>query len=104
NYRFFYTLFLGDLSTFEYNSEIKSVKKYGKEYIACFLLNLKAEGQLIYEDAEDEENDEGHRASAEGIDVPIKVVLKKTDKGFYIKSVTEYDTLDIAKEESDGFK
>ena len=51
-----------------------------------------------------EENDEGHRASAEGIDVPIKVVLKKTDKGFYIKSVTEYDTLDIAKEESDGFK
>ena len=83
---------------------IKSVKKYGKEYIACFLLNLKAEGQLIYEDAEDEENDEGHRASAEGIDVPIKVVLKKTDKGFYIKSVTEYDTLDIAKEESDGFK
>ena len=104
NYRFFYTLFLGDLSTFEYNSEIKSVKKYGKEYIACFLLNLKAEGQLIYEDAEDEENDDGHRASAEGIDVPIKVVLKKTDKGFYIKSVTEYDTLDIAKEESDGFK
>ena len=98
NYRFFYTLF------FEYNSEIKSVKKYGKEYIACFLLNLKAEGQLIYEEQEDEENDEGHRASAEGIDVPIKVVLKKTDKGFYIKSVTEYDTLDIAKEESDGFK
>ena len=96
NYRFFYTLF--------YNSEIKSVKKYGKEYSACFLLNLKAEGQLIYEDQEDEENDEGHRASAEGIDVPIKVVLKKTDKGFYIKSVTEYDTLDIAKEESDGFK
>ena len=32
NYRFFYTLFLGDLSTFEYNSEIKSVKKYGKEF------------------------------------------------------------------------
>ena len=83
---------------------VKIGEKYGKEYIACFLLNLKAEGQLIYEDQEDEENDEGHRASAEGIDVPIKVVLKKTDKGFYIKSVTEYDTLDIAKEESDGFK
>ena len=104
NYRFFYTLFLGDLSAFEYNSQVQSIKKNGKEYIACFLLNLKAEGQLIYEGEEDEENDEGHRASAEGIDVPIKVVLKKTDNGFYIKSVTEYDTLDIAKEKNDGFK
>ena len=75
-----------------------------KSILHVFYWILKAEGQLIYEDQEDEENDEGHRASAGGIDVPIKVVLKKTDKGFYIKSVTEYDTLDIAKEESDGFK
>lgn len=102
NYRFFYTLFLGDLSTFEYDSEIKSMKKDGGEYIACFLLDLKAEGELVYED--EGEEGEGNRASAEGVDVPIKVVLKKTDRGFYIKSVTEYDTLEIAKEECSGFK
>ena len=100
NYRFFYTLFLGDLSSFNYESQLKSVSKEAKEYIACLVLNLKAEGELVYENDEDE----GHRASIEGVDVPVKVTLKKTDRGFYIKSVEEYDSLDIAKEECAGFQ
>lgn len=100
NYRFFYTLFLGDLSSFEYSSEMISTKKIGQEYVACLLLNLDAEGKMVYEDGDDE----GHKASAQGVDVPIKVTLKKTKRGFYIKSVEEYDTLDIAKEECEGFQ
>lgn len=102
NYQVFYSFFLGDLSSFNYSSEVKSIKKNGEKYTLCMILNMKAEGELVFD--ETVEDDEGHRGEAEGENIPVQVTVEKEDDSYKVKSVKEYDSLDDAIEENSDFK
>lgn len=101
NYVVFYSYFLGDTDLTKYESEVKSIEKEGDQYIAYMVINMEAVGELIGEEDGEEEVDE---PEAEGNNVPVEVVLSKKDGQFYIEKVKEYDSLQEAKKEHEGFK
>ena len=65
---------------------------------SCLLINMEAQATTLQSDGVEEGYD-----TAEGNDVPVEVVLTKKEGEFYIESVKEYDSLEIAQNENKNF-
>lgn len=99
NYVEFYSLYIGELELKEYNSEMLNISK-DKDglYKAALVLNMRAEALEVHE-GEEEGSDE-----AIGENVPVEVILSLEKENYYIKSFTEYENLEKAKELSEMFR
>lgn len=98
NYVIFYSYYIGDVVLNKYESEVRGVSKEDDQYNLCMIINMEAKATTIETDGEEQGYD-----TAEGNDVPIEVILVKKKGSFYIKSVKEYDSLDIAQNENKNF-
>ena len=82
----------------EYQSEIVSITKDDDDlYKVALILNMRAEALEVHEG--EEGSDE-----AVGENVPVEVILSLEEGNYYIKSFTEYENLEKAKELSEGFR
>lgn len=63
------------------------------------VLNMEAQGTTLESDGVEEGYD-----SVEGNNVPVEVVLKKEKGNYVIKSVKEYESLEIAENENVNFR
>ena len=101
NYKEYYSLYIGDATIEEYESEVVNTSKDGEKYKVYMLLNIKARGLEVHknEDGSEEGSDE-----AIGEDIPLEVIVKEKDGEFYIEGLTEYENLEKAKELNEGFK
>lgn len=98
NYVEFYSLYIGELKMEEYQSEIVSITKDDDDlYKVALILNMRAEALEVHEG--EEGSDE-----AVGESVPVEVILSLEEGNYYIKSFTEYENLEKAKELSEGFR
>ena len=59
---------------------------------------MKAQATTLESDGVEEGYD-----TAEGIDVPVEVILIKKKGKFYIESIKEYNSLKIAQNENENF-
>lgn len=99
NYVEFYSLYIGELKLKEYKSEmIKVTKDKDGLYKAALILNMRAEALEVHE-GEEEGSDE-----AIGEDVPVEVILSLENGNYYVKSFTEYENLEKAREISEMFR
>lgn len=101
NYIVFYSYFLGNVHLKEYESDIKSINKDGDKYLAYMVINLKAVGELLEEESNEEDI---HEPEADGKDVPVEVTLIKKNGEFYIEKTKEYNSLEEAIKEKKEFK
>lgn len=99
NYEVFYSYLIGEVEFTKYESEVKGVTKEDGEYNLCMVLNMEAQGTTLESDGVEEGYD-----SVEGNDVPIEVVIKKEKGNYVIKSVKEYESLEIAENENENFR
>ncbi|WP_196000333.1 hypothetical protein [Clostridium sp. 1001271B_151109_B4] len=99
NYEVFYSYLIGEVEFTKYESEVKGVTKEDGEYNLCMVLNMEAQGATLESDGVEEGYD-----SVEGNDVPIEVVIKKEKGNYVIKSVKEYESLEIAENENENFR
>jgi hypothetical protein len=97
NYVEFYSLYIGKLQLEEYESEIVSIANDNDLIEVCLVLNMRAKSSDVHDD--EENSDE-----AIGKDVPVEVLLTIEDENYYIRSFTEYENLEKAKELNKGFK
>lgn len=98
NYVVFYSYYIGDVVLNKYESEVRGVSKEDDKYSLCMVINMEAQAKTLESDGEEEGYD-----TAEGNDVPVEVILVKKNGSFYIESVKEYDSLDIAQNENKNF-
>ncbi len=98
NYVIFYSYYIGSVVLNKYESEVIGASKDDGKYNLCLLINMEAQATTL----ESDEVEEGYD-TAEGNDVPVEVVLKKSKGKFYIESVKEYDSLEIAQNENKNF-
>ena len=98
NYVVFYSYYIGDVILTKYESEIKGLSKEDGKYNLCMVINMEAQATTLESDGEEEGYD-----TAEGNDVPVEVTLVKKKGNFYIESVKEYDSLEIAQNENKNF-
>ena len=89
NYEVFYSYLIG---------KVEFTKEDG-EYKLCMVLNMEAQGTTLESDGVEEGYD-----SVEGNNVPVEVVLKKEKGNYVIKSVKEYESLEIAENENVNFR
>ena len=82
----------------KYESELMGVTKEDGKYNLCLLINMKAQATTLESDGVEEGYD-----TAEGIDVPVEVILIKKKGKFYIESIKEYNSLKIAQNENENF-
>ena len=99
NYEVFYSYLIGEVEFTKYESEVKGVTKEAGEYNLCMVLNMEAQGTTLESDGVEEGYD-----SVEGNDVPVEVVIKKEKGNYVIKSVKEYESLEIAENENENFR
>lgn len=99
NYKEFYSLYIGEVTLEEYDSEIVDIKEEDDKFKVYMLLNIKARSLEVHEDESGEGSDE-----AIGENIPIEVIVKEKDKELYIEGLTEYESLEKAKELNEGFK
>ena len=99
NYEVFYSYLIGKVEFTKYESEVKGVTKEDGEYKLCMVLNMEAQGTTLESDGVEEGYD-----SVEGNNVPVEVVLKKEKGNYVIKSVKEYESLEIAENENVNFQ
>lgn len=98
NYKIFYSYYIGDVNLTKYESELMGVSKQDGKYNLCMVINMEAQATTLESDGEEEGYD-----TAEGNDVPVEVVLTKKRGKFFIESVKEYDSLEIAQNENKNF-
>ena len=98
NYVIFYSYYIGSVVLNKYESEVIGASKDDGKYNLCLLINMEAQATTLESDGVEEGYD-----TAEGNDVPVEVVLKKSKGKFYIESVKEYDILEIAQNENKNF-
>ena len=98
NYVVFYSYYIGDIVLNKYESEVIGVTKEDGKYNLCLLINMKAQATTLESDGVEEGYD-----TAEGIDVPVEVILIKKKGKFYIESIKEYNSLKIAQNENENF-
>lgn len=98
NYVIFYSYYIGSVVLNKYESEVIGASKDDGKYNLCLLINMEAQARMLESDGVEEGYD-----TAEGNDVPVEVVLKKSKGKFYIESVKEYDSLEIAQNENKNF-
>ena len=98
NYVIFYRYYIGNIVLNKYESELMGVTKEGGKYNLCLLINMKAQATTLESDGVEEGYD-----TAEGIDVPVEVILIKKKGKFYIESIKEYNSLKIAQNENENF-
>lgn len=98
NYVIFYSYYIGSVVLNKYESEVIGASKDDGKYNLCLLINMEAQATTLESDGVEEGYD-----TAEGNDVPVEVVLKKSKGKFYIESVKEYDSLEIAQNENKNF-
>lgn len=98
NYVIFYSYYIGKVKLTNYESELKGVSKEGSKYNLCMVINMEAQATTLESDEEGEGYD-----TAEGIDVPVEVVLVKKNGKIFIESVKEYESLQIAQNENKNF-
>ncbi|VYT78000.1 hypothetical protein [Clostridium tertium] len=99
NYKEFYSLYIGEVTLEEYDSEIVDIKEEDGKFKVYMLLNIKARSLEVHEDESGEGSDE-----AIGENIPIEVIVKEKEKELYIEGLTEYESLEKAKELNEGFK
>lgn len=98
NYVVFYSYYIGNVVLNKYESEIIGVTKEDGKYNLCLLIDMEAQATTLESDGVEQGYD-----TAEGNDVPVEVVLTKKEGEFYIESVKEYDSLEIAQNENKNF-
>lgn len=98
NYVVFYSYYIGDVILTKYESEVKGVSREDEKYNLCIIINMQAQATTLESDGIEEGYD-----TAEGNNVPVEVTLLKKKGKFYIESVKEYDSLEIAQNENKNF-
>ena len=98
NYVIFYSYYIGNIVLNKYESELMGVTKEDGKYNLCLLINMKAQATTLESDGVEEGYD-----TAEGIDVPVEVILIKKKGKFYIESIKEYNSLKISQNENENF-
>ncbi|WP_195988612.1 hypothetical protein [Clostridium sp. D53t1_180928_C8] len=98
NYVIFYSYYIGNVVLNKYESEVIGISRDDGKYNLCLLIDMEAQATTLESDGVEEGYD-----TAEGNDVPVEVVLKKSKSKFYIESVKEYDSLEIAQNENKNF-
>lgn len=98
NYVIFYSYYIGNVVLNKYESEVIGISRDDGKYNLCLLIDMEAQATTLESDGVEEGYD-----TAEGNDVPVEVVLKKSKGKFYIESVKEYDSLEIAQNENKNF-
>lgn len=98
NYVIFYNYYIEDAILNKYESEVLGASKDDGKYNVCLVINMEAQSTVLETDGLEQGYD-----TAEGINVPVEVVLRKNNREFYIESIKEYDSLEIAKKENKNF-
>ena len=98
NYVIFYNYYIEDVILNKYESEVLGASKDDCKYNVCLFINMEAQSTVLETDGLEQGYD-----TAEGINVPVEVVLRKNNREFYIESIKEYDSLEIAKKENKNF-
>ena len=98
NYVIFYNYYIEDVILNKYESEVLGASKDDCKYNVCLVINMEAQSTVLETDGLEQGYD-----TAEGINVPVEVVLRKNNREFYIESIKEYDSLEIAKKENKNF-
>lgn len=98
NYVIFYNYYIEDVILNKYESEVLGASKDDSKYNVCLVINMEAQSTVLETDGLEQGYD-----TAEGINVPVEVVLRKNNREFYIESIKEYDSLEIAKKENKNF-
>lgn len=98
NYVIFYSYYIGNVVLNKYESEVIGISRDDGKYNLCLLIDMEAQATTLESDGVEEGYD-----TAEGNDVPVEVVLKKSKGKVYIESVKEYDSLEIAQNENKNF-
>lgn len=98
NYVVFYSYYIGDVILTKYESKVKGVSREDEKYNLCIIINMQAQATTLESDGIEEGYD-----TAEGNNVPVEVTLLKKKGKFYIESVKEYDSLEIAQNENKNF-
>ena len=62
------------------------------------LIDMEAKSTTLESDGGEEGYD-----TAEGNDVPVEVVLTKKEGNFYVESIKEYESLEIAQSKNKNF-
>ncbi|WP_195466999.1 hypothetical protein [Clostridium sp. D43t1_170807_H7] len=97
-YVIFYNYYIEDVILNKYESEVLGASKDDGKYNVCLVINMEAQSTVLETDGLEQGYD-----TAEGINVPVEVVLRKNNREFYIESIKEYDSLEIAKKENKNF-
>ena len=92
NYVISYNYYIEDVILNKYESEVLGASKDDGKYNVCLVINMEAQSTVLETDGLEQGYD-----TAEGINVPVEVVLRKNNREFYIESIKEYDSLEIAK-------
>lgn len=115
NYVEFYSLYLGELEIKEYESEIINFEKDDDFTTVYMTIDMIAASKEVHLEENETENhneeetiSEDHletevRDEAVGEDIPVKVIVKSENGTYVIKSFTEYENLETAKELNEGF-
>ena len=98
NYVIFYNYYIEDAILNKYESEVLGASKDDGKYNVCLVINMEAQSTVLETDGLEQGYD-----TAEGVNVPVEVVLRKNNREFYIESIKEYDSLEIAKKENKNF-
>lgn len=98
NYVIFYNYYIEDVILNKYESEVLGASKDDGKYNVCLVINMEAQSTVLETDGLEQGYD-----TAEGINVPVEVVLRKNNREFYIESIKEYGSLEIAKKENKNF-
>ena len=98
NYIIFYSYYIGNVVLNKYESEVIGVSKEEDKYNLCMLIDMEAKSTTLESDGGEEGYD-----TAEGNDVPVEVVLTKKEGNFYIESIKEYESLEIAQSKNKNF-
>ena len=98
NYVIFYNYYIEDVILNKYESEVLGASKDDGKYNVCLVINMEAQSTVLETDGLEQGYD-----TAEGVNVPVEVVLRKNNREFYIESIKEYDSLEIAKKENKYF-
>ena len=98
NYVIFYNYYIEDVILNKYESEVLGASKDDGKYNVCLVINMEAQSTVLETDGLEQGYD-----TAEGVNVPVEVVLRKNNREFYIESIKEYGSLEIAKKENKNF-
>ena len=97
-YVIYYNYYIEDVILNKYESEVLGASKDDGKYNVCLVINMEAQSTVLETDGLEQGYD-----TAEGVNVPVEVVLRKNNREFYIESIKEYDSLEIAKKENKNF-